>query len=160
MQRRLSSACLDISSDPIFDELRSTYERLWLQDCAPPEGELLTMIERDFGSLTALQEKFSAQTVAVQGSGWGWLGYNKATGKLAITTTANQVRVLSISSFSSLSFCSEHCVVFRRLKKNTLGMTFLTLTKNKTFLTYAQDPCVTTGLAPLLGVDVWEVSNS
>lgn len=52
------------------------------------------MIERDFGSLATLQEKFSAQTVAVQGSGWGWLGYNKATGKLAITTTANQVRVL------------------------------------------------------------------
>lgn len=62
------------------------------KDCAPPEGELLTMIERDFGSLAALQEKFSAQTVAVQGSGWGWLGYNKATGKLAIATTANQVR--------------------------------------------------------------------
>mmetsp|Transcript_12237 Transcript_12237/g.29562 ORF Transcript_12237/g.29562 Transcript_12237/m.29562 type:complete len:229 (-) Transcript_12237:779-1465(-) len=79
-----------------------------VKDCAPPQGELLTMIDRDFGSLASLQEKFSAQTVAVQGSGWGWLGYNKATGKLAITTTANQ------------------------------------------------DPCVTTGLQPLLGVDVWE----
>ena len=53
------------------------------------------MIERDFGSLAALQEKFSAQTVAVQGSGWGWLGLNKATGKLAIATTANQVRASS-----------------------------------------------------------------
>ena len=39
-----------------------------------------------------MQEKLSASTVAVQGSGWGWLGYNKAAGKLAIATCANQVR--------------------------------------------------------------------
>jgi Fe-Mn family superoxide dismutase len=78
------------------------------KDFAMPEGELLKMIERDFGSLDAMQDKFTTATVAVQGSGWGWLGYNKATGKLAVTTTANQ------------------------------------------------DPCVTTGLTPLLGVDVWE----
>ena len=48
------------------------------------------MIERDFGSLDALKTKFAAQTVAVQGSGWGWLGYDKVTGKLAVATTANQ----------------------------------------------------------------------
>ena len=78
------------------------------KDYALPEGELLAMIERDFGSLSAMQDKFTASTVAVQGSGWGWLGYNKATGKLAVTTTANQ------------------------------------------------DPCITTGLTPVLGVDVWE----
>lgn len=78
------------------------------KECAPPEGELLSMINRDFGSLDALKTKFAAQTVAVQGSGWGWLGLDKATGKLAVATTANQ------------------------------------------------DPCVTTGLTPLLGVDVWE----
>ena len=59
-------------------------------ECAPPEGELLSMIERDFGSLDALKTKFAAQTVAVQGSGWGWLGYNKATGKLALATCPNQ----------------------------------------------------------------------
>ena len=59
-------------------------------ECAPPEGELLSMIERDFGSLDALKTKFAAQTVAVQGSGWGWLGYDKVTGKLAVATTANQ----------------------------------------------------------------------
>ena len=59
-------------------------------ECAPPEGELLSMIERDFGSLDALKTKFAAQTVAVQGSGWGWLGYDKATQKLAVATTANQ----------------------------------------------------------------------
>ena len=55
-----------------------------------------------------MEHSLAAQTVAVQGSGWGWLGYDKVTGKLAVATTANQ------------------------------------------------DPCSTTGLAPLLGVDVWE----
>lgn len=48
-------------------------------------------IERDFGSVDKMKEKLSASTVAVQGSGWGWLGYNKASGKLQIATCANQV---------------------------------------------------------------------
>merc|ERR1711936_928742 len=62
-----------------------------------PAGALEAAIVRDFG------------TVAVQGSGWGWLGYNKATGRLRIATCANQ------------------------------------------------DPLkATTGLVPLLGIDVWE----
>ena len=51
-------------------------------------------IKRDFGSLEAMQEKLSASTVAVQGSGWGWLGFNKAAGKLAIATCANQVLLM------------------------------------------------------------------
>ena len=37
-----------------------------------------------------MQDKLSASTVAVQGSGWGWLGYNKANGKLQIATCPNQ----------------------------------------------------------------------
>jgi len=60
------------------------------KDSGEPSGPLLEAINRDFGSLQAMQEKLSASTIAVQGSGWGWLGYNKAAGKLAITTCANQ----------------------------------------------------------------------
>ena len=37
-----------------------------------------------------MQDKLSASTVAVQGSGWGWLGDNKANGKLRIATCPNQ----------------------------------------------------------------------
>lgn len=55
-----------------------------------PEGELANAIQRDFGSFAAMKEKLSASTVAVQGSGWGWLGYNKAAGRLEIATCANQ----------------------------------------------------------------------
>jgi Fe-Mn family superoxide dismutase len=72
-------------------------------------GDLLNMINAQYGSVEGLQTLMSASTVAVQGSGWGWLGYDKANKKLQVTTTANQ------------------------------------------------DPLqATTGLVPLLGIDVWE----
>ncbi|XP_042205533.1 superoxide dismutase [Mn], mitochondrial-like [Homarus americanus] len=59
-------------------------------DGGEPEGELLAAINRDFGSLDALKSQLSAATVAVQGSGWGWLGYNKQKGALQIATCPNQ----------------------------------------------------------------------
>jgi superoxide dismutase, Fe-Mn family len=55
-----------------------------------PSGELLLAIEKEFGTFESFVEKFSAQTVAVQGSGWGWLGYNKITKRLSIATCSNQ----------------------------------------------------------------------
>ncbi len=73
-----------------------------------PSGNLATEIDKEFGSLDAFIEKFNAKTVAIQGSGWGWLGYNKGAKRLEIATCGNQ------------------------------------------------DPLSTTGLIPLLGVDVWE----
>ncbi|KAJ3014533.1 Superoxide dismutase [Mn], mitochondrial [Thoreauomyces humboldtii] len=60
-----------------------------------PKGELLRAINSEFGSLEDFQKKFAAQTAAVQGSGWGWLAYNKATKKLEIATTANQDPLIS-----------------------------------------------------------------
>eukprot|EP00598_Pedospumella_elongata_P001765 CAMPEP_0184969392 /NCGR_PEP_ID=MMETSP1098-20130426/2150_1 /TAXON_ID=89044 /ORGANISM="Spumella elongata, Strain CCAP 955/1" /LENGTH=212 /DNA_ID=CAMNT_0027491149 /DNA_START=32 /DNA_END=670 /DNA_ORIENTATION=- len=73
------------------------------------DGDLLNMIKAQYGSLDSMQTTLAASTVAVQGSGWGWLGYDKASKSLRITTTANQ------------------------------------------------DPLeATTGLVPLLGIDVWE----
>jgi Fe-Mn family superoxide dismutase len=88
----------------------------WKNLCSPKNGgghldngELRTMIESQWGDLETMQNTMSATTVGVQGSGWGWLGYDKATQKLVVTTTPNQ------------------------------------------------DPLQpTTGLVPLLGIDVWE----
>ncbi|KAG2484702.1 hypothetical protein HYH03_016530 [Edaphochlamys debaryana] len=60
------------------------------KDYEPPSGELKTLIEAQWKSLDNFQSVFSAQTAAVQGSGWGWLGYNKASGKLEIQTLSNQ----------------------------------------------------------------------
>lgn len=55
-----------------------------------PQGELLKAIEGQFGSFEGLKEKMTAQTVAIQGSGWGWLGYDKGNKRLVLTTCSNQ----------------------------------------------------------------------
>lgn len=73
-----------------------------------PNKELLTAIEKDFGSFEEFKKSFNAKTAAIQGSGWGWLGYNKVFNRLEIACLSNQ------------------------------------------------DPLSTTGLQPLLGIDVWE----
>jgi Fe-Mn family superoxide dismutase len=77
---------------------------------APPEGALAQAINQEFGSLQTLIDQLSAKSVAIQGSGWGWLGYDKTHNRLALATCENQ------------------------------------------------DPLVTKGLVPLLGIDVWEHS--
>mmetsp|Transcript_3561 Transcript_3561/g.3919 ORF Transcript_3561/g.3919 Transcript_3561/m.3919 type:complete len:223 (-) Transcript_3561:87-755(-) len=74
-----------------------------------PVGDLKTLIDGQYGNLDNLVASLSAAAVGVQGSGWGWLGYDKVNKKLSIATTGNQ------------------------------------------------DPLeATTGLVPLLGIDVWE----
>ena len=55
-----------------------------------PKGELAQMIDRDFGSFDAFKEKMTAATVAVHGSGWGWLGYSKGLKQLEIATCSSQ----------------------------------------------------------------------
>lgn len=55
-----------------------------------PKGEIAQAIQKEFTSLESFIEKFSALTIAIQGSGWGWLGYNKAAARLVMTTCANQ----------------------------------------------------------------------
>ncbi|KAK9800255.1 hypothetical protein WJX73_008027 [Symbiochloris irregularis] len=60
------------------------------KDFKPPSGEIASLIDKDFGSLDGLIGKFTPAAAGIQGSGWAWLGFNKATGKLSIATTANQ----------------------------------------------------------------------
>jgi len=74
-----------------------------------PTGDLNDAITAQYGNLDNLVSALSNASVGVQGSGWGWLGYDKTNKRLAIATTGNQ------------------------------------------------DPLeATTGLVPLLGIDVWE----
>jgi superoxide dismutase, Fe-Mn family len=54
-----------------------------------PKKELAQAINRDFGSFETFKEKFSAATISIQGSGWGWLGYNKSSKALEIVTCSN-----------------------------------------------------------------------
>lgn len=53
-----------------------------------PSGALKEHIDRDFGSVEAMQEKFNTAGTGQFGSGWAWLIWSG--GKLAITSTPNQ----------------------------------------------------------------------
>jgi Fe-Mn family superoxide dismutase len=55
-----------------------------------PHGDLAAALKKDFGSIEDFIDKFSAKTIDIQGSGWGWLGYCKDKKSLVITTCANQ----------------------------------------------------------------------
>ncbi|MGE5195961.1 MAG: Fe-Mn family superoxide dismutase [Anaerolineae bacterium] len=55
-----------------------------------PKGELSQVILKEFGSVENLIKKLSTLTLAIQGSGWGWLGYDKAASNLVIAACANQ----------------------------------------------------------------------
>ncbi|CAM5221322.1 superoxide dismutase [Alishewanella longhuensis] len=54
-----------------------------------PSAALKAAIERDFGSLTAMQTAFNQAAATRFGSGWAWLIVNK-DGKLQVTSTPNQ----------------------------------------------------------------------
>ncbi|NLX59050.1 MAG: superoxide dismutase [Phycisphaerae bacterium] len=51
---------------------------------APLEGALLEAVQRDFGSVQAMQAQFAAATKGVEASGWGVLAYEPLAGKLVI----------------------------------------------------------------------------
>nr|QED22039.1 manganese superoxide dismutase [Cristaria plicata] len=55
-----------------------------------PKGDLMDIIRRDFGLFENMKNELINRSVAIQGSGWGWLGYNPVTGRLRINTIANQ----------------------------------------------------------------------
>ncbi len=55
-----------------------------------PTGPLADMINQQWHSLEKFKEQFSSKTVAIQGSGWGWLGYCTEHKRLAIATCDNQ----------------------------------------------------------------------
>jgi Fe-Mn family superoxide dismutase len=75
----------------------------WTNLASPKQGggdistSFAQILTREFGSLENFKTTFAAQAAGVQGSGWGWLGYNKVTKKLEIATTANQDPLLHLT---------------------------------------------------------------
>ena len=55
-----------------------------------PSGELANAIKKAFGNFSEFKDKFSKDTVAIQGSGWGWLVLNKNTNAVQFITMPNQ----------------------------------------------------------------------
>lgn len=80
------------------------------ESAVPSGGALKDAVEARWkGGFEEMKKEVGAMSVGVQGSGWGWLGFNVKTGRIEATTCPNQ------------------------------------------------DPLqATTGLVPLLGIDVWE----
>jgi Fe-Mn family superoxide dismutase len=66
------------------------WQNLGPKTAEAPTGELKAAIDRDFGSFENLKNQLSTASVAVQGSGWGWLGFNKQTGRLQVASCPNQ----------------------------------------------------------------------
>ncbi len=55
-----------------------------------PSGSLKEAIDKEWGSFDKFKEAFNSQTAAVQGSGWGWLGWCPKNKRLVIATRSNQ----------------------------------------------------------------------
>jgi len=60
------------------------------------EGPLAQAIQSQYGSVEQLLDKLSAKAVAIQGSGWGWLGFCKNSKQLRLATCANQDPLLDL----------------------------------------------------------------
>jgi Fe-Mn family superoxide dismutase len=55
-----------------------------------PSGDLAKALTDRFGSVAEAKKQLTAVAAGVQGSGWGWLGYSKAAGRLDVIHCANQ----------------------------------------------------------------------
>jgi Fe-Mn family superoxide dismutase len=60
------------------------------------DGPLKAAIDKDFGGLENLKKEFNATTAGIQGSGWGWLGFNPGSKRLELATTPNQDPLLNL----------------------------------------------------------------
>ncbi|MGV7123153.1 superoxide dismutase [Sphingopyxis sp. 550A] len=74
---------------PLFNQVGQIWNHsfYWLSlspESVPPSGELLTLIERDFGSTEALVAALKAEAAGHFGSGWAAL--NLENGKLVVTS--------------------------------------------------------------------------
>lgn len=56
----------------------------------PVDGLFSQAVERDFGGYEQLKSSLNASALAIQGSGWAWLGYDTKLKKLVIVNTGNQ----------------------------------------------------------------------
>ena len=61
---------------------------LFWHSMSPDDGqaseEFLAAVQRDFGSVQAMQTQFAKASAAVEGSGWGVLAYEPVAGKLLV----------------------------------------------------------------------------
>lgn len=68
----------------------------------PQDGALKDLILEEFVTFDALKKALTDASVGVQGSGWGWLGYDKAAHSLRVVTCANQDPLLATTGETQL----------------------------------------------------------
>jgi Fe-Mn family superoxide dismutase len=73
-----------------FDNHRIFWKNLSPKGGGEPNGSISDAINRSFGSFASFKEKFSSSTVAIQGSGWGWLVFNPSSKKVEYKSMPNQ----------------------------------------------------------------------
>ncbi|VDP28261.1 unnamed protein product [Soboliphyme baturini] len=63
---------------------------VFLNFCHWFSGDLAKAIKTDFGSYANFKSLLTNASITVQGSGWGWLGYNPTFNRLEMAVTQNQ----------------------------------------------------------------------
>ncbi|MBT8227175.1 MAG: superoxide dismutase [Dactylosporangium sp.] len=83
------SAIVGLEKTLAFNLSGHILHTLYWQNMSPdggdrPAGDLATAIDEHFGSFEAFSGQMSAATTLVQGSGWGVLSYEPASGRLLV----------------------------------------------------------------------------
>ena len=73
-----------------YENHRMFWESMRPNGGGSPGGRLADEIEVYFGGFESLKKSFTEGTVAIQGSGWGWLVYNQTYSRLEFMTTPNE----------------------------------------------------------------------
>lgn len=88
-----------------------------------PTSDVLTAIEKSFGSFENFKSEFSKTAITTFGSGWAWL-VKKSDGTLALQSTSNAQTPVTDSSVTPLLTCDvwEHAyyIDYRNARPNYL----------------------------------------
>ncbi|HEY3813148.1 MAG TPA: superoxide dismutase [Caulobacteraceae bacterium] len=97
----------------LFNNAAQAWNHAFFWNCmtpkaSKPQGDLLAAIERDFGGLDKLRDKFVADGEAQFGSGWAWL--IEQDGKLSVVTTHDAHAPMATPGVKPLLVCDvwEH----------------------------------------------------
>jgi superoxide dismutase, Fe-Mn family len=67
-----------------------------------PSGAVADQITNDFGGFDSFKAQFSANAIAVEGSGWGWLAWDGVSKALVIQQVEKQMDILTPGLFPLL----------------------------------------------------------
>lgn len=73
-----------------FDNHRIFWNNMTPNGGGEPQGPVAEAIDKTFGSFANFKEKFTTSTVAIQGSGWGWLIFDSPNNKVDYKSMPNQ----------------------------------------------------------------------